>query len=161
VQEAWLKKTLLESDATYRVIISPTPMVGPDDARKSDNHTNLSGFQAEGKAFKNWGKENQLWGNTFLICGDRHWQYHSVDPTGAHEFSCGAFNDENSRLGRKPGDKGSTDPEALVTQHFTSPKPKGGFLRINIDPQKGGAKVGFRVDYHDDLGNLLYTYTVK
>ncbi|MDP7337981.1 MAG: alkaline phosphatase D family protein, partial [Vicinamibacterales bacterium] len=29
-QLAWLKRTLLESDATFKILISPTPMIGPD-----------------------------------------------------------------------------------------------------------------------------------
>lgn len=158
-QTAWLKKTLLESDATYRILISPTPLVGPDDLRKRDNHTNQEGFRTEGDAFKQWGKANGLWSNTFLMCGDRHWQYHSVDPSGAQEFSCGAFNDENSRLGRKPGDPASTDPDALVTQLFTSPKRTGGFIIVTIDPGDENAKATVRFDYHDDHGKLLYTYS--
>lgn len=158
-QVAWLKKTLVESDATYKLIISPTPLVGPDDGYKNDNHTNPKGFATEGEAFKQWGKEHGLWDNTFLMCGDRHWQYHSIDPTGATEFSCGAFNDENSRMGRKPGDKGSTDPEALITQPFTSPRPSGGFLTVSITPEQGDEKPLIEFEFFDDLGDELYSYT--
>ena len=43
-QLAWLKNTLLASDATFKVIVTPTPLVGPDDARKKDNHTNIGDF---------------------------------------------------------------------------------------------------------------------
>ncbi|MEI6535544.1 MAG: glycoside hydrolase family 2 TIM barrel-domain containing protein, partial [Verrucomicrobiaceae bacterium] len=46
-QLTWLEKTLKESDATWKIIITPTPMVGPDRASKSDNHTNPAGFRAE------------------------------------------------------------------------------------------------------------------
>jgi len=159
-QRAWLEKTLLESDASYRIIISPTPLVGPDDGYKSDNHTNPRGFAFEGHLFKQWGAENNLWANTFLLCGDRHWQYHSIDPSGAQEFSCGAFNDENSRMGRAPGDKNSTDPEALVTQLFTSPKPSGGFITVVVEPGKGDVKGDIRFEFYDDLGEELYRYAV-
>ena len=44
----------------------------------------------------------------------RHWQYHSVQPSGFEEFSCGAPNDENAIRGEKPGGPKSTDPEGLV-----------------------------------------------
>jgi alkaline phosphatase/alkaline phosphatase D len=158
-QILWLKKTLLESDATYRILISPTPLVGPDDGYKSDNHTNPKGFHTEGEAFKQWGKDNGIWANTFLMCGDRHWQYHSIDPCGAHEFSCGALNDENGRMGRKPGDPKSTDPEALVTQLFTSPKPSGGFVTIAVKPGEGDAESSIAFEFFDDLGEQLYRYT--
>lgn len=156
-QLVWLKKSILASDATYRILISPTPMVGPDDGYKRDNHTNHKGFRNEGDAFKAWGKEHGIWTNTFLMCGDRHWQYHSVDPCGANEFSCGALNDENSRMGRKPGDPKSTDPEALVTQLFTSPKPTGGFITVEVEP--GNDNVDIRFNYYDDLGKKLYSYS--
>ena len=32
-QREWLKRTLLESDAVFRIIVSPTPLVGPDEPR--------------------------------------------------------------------------------------------------------------------------------
>ena len=110
-QIGWLKQTLQESDATWKLLISPTPMVGPDDAYKIDNHTNQKGFRREGRAFFDWIKEKRLDQQGFhVICGDRHWQYHAMDSTGLEEFSCGALVDANSRLGRLPGDPAGTDP---------------------------------------------------
>ena len=50
-QREWLMKTLKNSDATFKVMVSPTPMVGPDDKRKFDNHTNFNGFRHERKVF--------------------------------------------------------------------------------------------------------------
>lgn len=61
-------------------------------------------------------------------------------------------------MGRKPGDKGSTDPEALVKQPFTSPKPTGGFLSIAIEPSEGDAEPVIRFEFYDDLGEKLYSY---
>jgi alkaline phosphatase D len=43
-QKAWLKRTLKASDTTWKILISPTPLVGPDRAKKNDNHSN-AGFQ--------------------------------------------------------------------------------------------------------------------
>ncbi|MFT5524150.1 MAG: alkaline phosphatase D [Pirellulaceae bacterium] len=156
-QKAWLKKTLLASDAKYKLLISPTPMVGPDDKRKTDNHTNLGGFRQERDEFFSWLKKNGLdKKNFYLVCGDRHWQYHAVDPTGIEEFSCGALVDPNSRLGRKPGDPLSTDPAGLIKQLYTQTTPSGGFLLIKIG--KGdGAKLSFV--YHDEKGKVLHKVT--
>ncbi len=79
-QKIWLKNTILESDATFRFIISPTPMIGPDDAYKSDNHVNQKGFRYERDEFFKWLKENNIPINSLVfITGDRHWQYHSID----------------------------------------------------------------------------------
>ena len=87
-------------------------MIGPDDLHKKDNHTNIGGFRAERDEFFAWLEETGIAEKGFyIICGDRHWQYHSIDPSGIEEFSTGALIDVNSRLGRKPGDPKSTDPE--------------------------------------------------
>ncbi len=128
-QREWLQSTLNASDARWKLLISPTPMVGPDDAYKNDNHATLDGFRHEADSFFAWVQQNHI-ENLFLICGDRHWQYHSIHPTGINEFSCGALNDENSRLGVAPGMKFGSDPEGLVKQLFSSPKPSGGFLQV-------------------------------
>ncbi|MFN3168572.1 MAG: alkaline phosphatase D family protein [Phycisphaeraceae bacterium] len=158
-QRAWLKKTLTESDATYRLIISPTPMVGPDDAYKRDNHTNPKGFKHEGDAFKKWAAEQGLWDNgAYFLCGDRHWQYHSIDPSGAHEFSSGAICDANSRIGRQPGTKGSTDPEGLIKQPYFQRPASGGFLSVVCEPGEDGAKAVIRFEFYDEHGELLYKF---
>ena len=159
-QLAWLKTTLLESDATFRLMISPTPLVGPDDAYKIDNHTNSAkgqGFRHEGRAFFKWVIEHNLHQEGFYtLCGDRHWQYHSRDPLGIEEFSCGALVDENSRLGRKPGDKKSTDPDAEVKQFYTQKEASGGFLRVTVGPGREAGTGSARFTFTDEYGEVLY-----
>ncbi len=154
-QIAWLKRTLIESDATWKLLISPTPMVGPDDAYKIDNHTNHKGFRHEGRAFFEWIKEQKLDQKGFhVICGDRHWQYHSIDPTGIEEFSSGALVDSNSRLGRDPGDPKSTDPDAKIKQLHSQTKASGGFLKVSV--AKDGS---IRFEFFDEHGESLYHTT--
>lgn len=151
----WLKKTLLASDATHKILISPTPIVGPDDAYKIDNHTNHRGFRHEGREFLDWIKEKELEKRGFaILCGDRHWQYHSIDATGVEEFSCGALCDANSRLGRKPGDPESTDPDAKIRQPYTQAEASGGFLRVVISKDAQA-----RFQFYDEAGELLYQFT--
>ena len=155
-QLAWLKRTLLSSDATFKLLISPTPMVGPDDARKRDNHTNIKGFQHEGLNFFKWIVAHGLHQKGFYtLCGDRHWQYHAKHSLGIEEFSCGALVDSNSRLGRKPGDPKSTDPNATIKQLYTQKVSSGGFLRVVITSD-GKA----RFEFYDEHGKQLY-HTVK
>lgn len=159
-QRQWLKRTLLESDAAVKVIISPTPMVGPDDAYKKDNHTNIGGFRHEGTAFFDWAKENGfLEKGLYFACGDRHWQYHAVHPSGFEELSCGALVDANSRMGVPPGAKKGTDPEAKIQQLYTSKEPSGGFLNVVVEPtaEGDGAKATF--NFFDENGVLLYSAT--
>ncbi|MBP88138.1 MAG: alkaline phosphatase [Planctomycetaceae bacterium] len=158
-QEAWLKQTLAESDAAFKLLISPNPMIGPDDARKFDNHTNFGGFRHERDEFFAWLKEEKLDNNFYLVCGDRHWQYHSLHPTGLEEFSCGALVDANSRPGRKPGDPKSTDPEGLIKQVYSQKKPSGGFLLIETAPGSDQKPATLAFRFHDELGDVLYEHT--
>lgn len=158
-QKAWLQQTLLDSDATFKLVISPTPMIGPDDKRKTDNHTNIGGFRHERDEFFAWLRTNGLLnGNFALICGDRHWQYHAQDPSGVEEFSCGALVDANSRLGRKPGDPASTDPEGLITQHYTQAKASGGFLQVDALPATTTTPATLRFTFCDEQGTVLYEH---
>jgi alkaline phosphatase D len=139
-QKAWLKKTLLESDARWKVLVSPTPIVGPDRPTKNDNHTN-AGFTHEGNEFRRWAKEN-LPGNFLTVCGDRHWQYHSVHPeTGLHEFACGPGSDEHA----------SGTPGLNETYHRFH-RVKGGFLSVSV--QDG--KIAFR--HHDVQGKVVHEW---
>ena len=157
-QRQWLQRTLLASDATFKIIVSPTPMIGPDDLRKKDNHPDIGGFRHERDSFFKWAIENGfLKKGLYFVCGDRHWQYQSIDPTGFEEFSSGALVDANSRLGVKPGNKRGTDPEAKIKQPYTSTTPSGGFLNVVIEPdkQKKTATLDFR--FFDENGKLLHS----
>ncbi len=159
-QREWLKRTLLESDATYKLLISPTPMVGPDDLRKKDNHVNIGGFRHERDAFFAWIQEQKLdQQGFFILCGDRHWQYHAVDPTGIEEFSCGALVDANSRLGRLPGDPQSTDPEGRIRHVYTQNPRSGGFLHVRVTPQEGDQPPRLSFFFRNTRGEVLYEHT--
>jgi alkaline phosphatase D len=139
--------------------VSPTPLIGPDDARKRDNHVNELGFRQEGEAFLAWLKEAGIPpGQFYIICGDRHWKYHSQHATGYEELTCGALNRENSRLGRAPGDPQSTDPQARVNQFYTDNPASGGFLRVSVQPAAAvkGAQIEFT--HYDDRGATVYRH---
>ncbi len=150
-QRAWLQDSLKRSDARWKILITPTPMVGPDDAYKTDNHVNLGGFRTEADQFFAWLNENHIQ-NFYTFCGDRHWQFHSVHPSGVEEFACGALNDENSRDGVPPGDPKGTDPERLIRQPYTYDEPTGGFLVV-----EAGAEL--KVEFRDDTGEIAYQVT--
>ena len=157
-QRAWLQETMLSSTAPFKIIISPTPMVGPDDAYKKDNHTNPDGFRHEATEFFEWIRENDmLEKGLYVICGDRHWQYHSIHPSGLEEFSTGALVDANSRLGRLPGDPESTDPGALIRQPYTSAEPSGGFIHVSVEPGARPDSATARFVFFDEHGDALYS----
>ncbi|MCA9074842.1 MAG: sulfatase-like hydrolase/transferase [Planctomycetaceae bacterium] len=161
-QKAWLKRTLSESDARFKVLISPTPMIGPDDLRKKDNHTNLGGFQHERDEFFAWLNDTGIARQGFsLVCGDRHWQYHSIHPSGIEEFSCGALVDANSRPGRLPGDPKSTDPEGLIRQPYRQETPSGGYLMVSVHPANQSRPSDLTFTHYDERGVVLNKHTKK
>ena len=156
----WLKRTLRRSDATFKILVSPTPLIGPDDEYKEDNHTNPGGFQYERDIFFAWLKKHRLeQKNFFIVCGDRHWQYHSIHPDGLEEFSCGALVDANARRGRLSLDPKGTDPDGLIAQPYVQTEPSGGFLQIEVMPAKArdGASIVFT--HFDETGAKLYRVT--
>jgi len=163
-QREWLKRTLVESDATYKVLVSPTPMVGPEDGYKNDNHCVRAGFRHEGDAFFAWlkGESGIPTNRFFIICGDRHWQYHSIHASGYHEFSSGALDDSSGRVGPVPGDKDSTDPDATVTQLYAQKSREevsGGFLSLDLVPSRGGQAM-VKLRFSDENGVSLYDYSI-
>jgi alkaline phosphatase D len=141
-QMEWVKSSILASDATFKLLISPTPIVGPDRGNKSDNFSNKA-FGHEGTAFRAWTQEHKLT-NLFTSCGDRHWQYHSVDPvTGLNEFSTGAASDKHA--GGSPG----LDPEFHKFHRV-----KGGFLSVSVAKANDQPTITFR--HHDVDGGVVY-----
>ena len=143
-QKAWFKKTVKESDATWKILVSPTPLVGPDRKQKNDNHSN-SGFSYEGDEIRNWIKDN-VPDNFFVICGDRHWQYHSVHPlTKLNEFSIGAASDEHAQ--GSPGENNNYHKFHLM---------KGGFISVEL--KNTGTKSSIHFRHHDIHGKEVYVF---
>lgn len=134
-QKAWLMETLLASDADHRVIISPNPIIGPDRLMKGDNHANLNGFWTEAQAFLDWLKEKKMQ-NVTIMCGDRHWQYHSIDQRNGrstHEFSCGPTSDDHTQK-VPPAYEGVERPYSAS---------RGGFLSVRYAPTDRSLSVVF------------------
>ena len=130
-QKAWFKRTVQASDAAFRVLISPTPLVGPDRGNKNDNHAN-KGFTHEGDELRAFCASQK---NMVVVCGDRHWQYVSADPkTGLREYSCGPATDAHA--GGWP--KGKKNPEHVYL------KVVGGFLEGAVSRRDGKPSLTFR-----------------
>jgi alkaline phosphatase D len=142
-QKAWFKRTVKASDATFRVLISPTPLVGPDRASKNDNHSN-KGFTHEGDELRAFIASQK---NMVVVCGDRHWQYHSIHPkTGVREYSCGPASDKHA---------GGWKQSDYRKDYHRFLKVKGGFLSVTADREGGKPTLTFR--FHDVNGKVRYT----
>ena len=123
-QMAWFKRTVQESDATFRVLISPTPVVGPDRKNKNDNHAN-EGFAYEGNMLREFIASQD---NMVVVCGDRHWQYVSVDAThGVKEYSSGPASDKHA---------GGWSNDMLRPEHQYL-NVIGGFLAVTVEREDG------------------------
>lgn len=144
-QKQWLMKSMAESSADWRVLVSPTPIVGPDRATKGDNHSNKE-FAWEGRQFREWAKAT-LGDNFVNINGDRHWQYHSVHPeTGTNEFSVGPASD--SHASGSPGENRNFHRFHRV---------KGGFLEVETERRGRESFLNFRL--RDVMGGQTYAHT--
>lgn len=141
-QKEWLMRTIAASDATFRVLITPTPIVGPDRGNKNDNHAN-AGFTHEGDQIRRFlGAQRNL----VVATGDRHWQYFSTDPaTGTREFGCGPSSDVHAGgYNPRPGDE-------AVQKFF---RLKGGFLTFTSERDNSSPRLAIR--HHAVDGTVVH-----
>ena len=131
-QKEWFEESVRNSDATFKVLLSATPVVGPDRSEgKNDNHAN-NAFETEGRWLRNFLGEQSV----FVVNGDRHWQYVSRDTlTGVMEFSQGPSSDSHAQ-GWDPLDR----------------RPEHQFLRVN-----GGFLV-VEVYRKDNIPHITFTH---
>ncbi|MEO0330887.1 MAG: alkaline phosphatase D family protein, partial [Bacteroidota bacterium] len=128
-QKHWLTQTLSESDATFKIVISATPVVGPDRKNKTDNHSNAA-FQTEGEWLRELLSQHE---NTYVINGDRHWQYVSQDSvTQLIEFGSGPVSDSHVQ-----GWKAGKQPEHRYLNLI------GGFLGVTVERESGQPRLTF------------------
>ena len=121
----------MQSDATFRILISPAPLVGPDRPNKRDNHSNRV-FAHEGRELRRFvaGQKNMV-----VVCGDRHWQYVSEDlETGLREYSSGPASNEHA---------GGWKQENVLPEHRYL-NVTGGFLTVSVERDGGEVKLTAR-----------------
>lgn len=146
-QKTWLYRTVAASDATFKVLLTPTPIVGPDRGNKGDNHANAA-FKTEGDEIRKFigGRKDMV-----VMNGDRHWQYMSVHPaTGVREFGCGPSSDVHAG-GYKPV------PGDELTQKFF--RLKGGFLSAEVRRTNGKPRMVVR--HHDVNGAVVNEVVIE
>ncbi len=140
-QKAWLKRTMAESDAAFRILLSPTPLVGPDRGNKGDNHANPA-YEHEGRELRQF---LAGLGNAIVINGDRHWQYVSEDAeTGLREYGCGPGSDEHA---------GGWNQDDVLPEHRYL-NVVGGFLSVEVRRVDG--KPTLTLNHHGVNGEILH-----
>lgn len=129
-QKKWFIGSVEASDATFKVLFTATPVVGPDRERKKDNHANQV-FQTEGAWLRKYLSGQK---GMFVVNGDRHWQYVSRDPaTGLMEFGSGPVSDYHAQ----GWDRDDVRPEHRFL------RLKGGFLNIRVDRRNNAPFIVF------------------
>ena len=126
-------KTVKEADATFKMLISPTPLVGPDHLWKAELSDNLADidWSFEGDKLRGFISKQK---NMFVICGDRHWQYISKHKkTGILEYCSGPSTDKHATT--------MQNPDRSMHLYY---QPKGGFLAVTIDRIEGVPTATFR-----------------
>ena len=140
-QKEWLFETLKESDAAFKLLITPAPILGPDRDNKRDNYSN-SEFSYEGNEIREFLKQ---FDNVYICNGDRHWQYVTNIPgTNLWEFSCGAGSDTHAG--------GWTQGDVRLEHRFL--RVKGGYLRGSVYRNDG--KVYLRFQHCDVDGKVVH-----
>jgi alkaline phosphatase D len=115
---------------------------GPDRPSKRDNHSNKV-FAHEGNDLRKFIATQK---NLVVVCGDRHWQYMSVDPeTGVREYSCGPASDQHA---------GGWKQDDFIKEYHRYLNVIGGFLSATVERTNGVPNLTFR--YHDANGNIQF-----
>ncbi len=141
-QKEWLADTVSKSDATFKLLFSATPVVGPDRPKKIDNHANDS-YGTEGRWLRNFIAEQK---NMFVVNGDRHWQYVSKDPeTQVMEFGSGPVSDFHAQ---------GWDADDVRPEHQFL-RVNGGFLGIDVK-SKSAHQAEIAFTHYDVKGEITH-----
>ena len=112
----WLENSLADSTATFKILISPTPVLG--------SHMPAN-YSTEFQRLHQMIADNEM----VVLVGDRHWQYVSRHPDlGFWEFDPGSGSDAHSV---KPRNLGGTPIYSLLNWE------QGGFLHGSISVEEG------------------------
>jgi alkaline phosphatase D len=145
-QKTWLQRTLKESDATFKLLISPTPMISGGGER--DSHASPGGFEHEGREFFAWLAEQGIRTNRFFIlCGGVDWQYHARAEAGYEEFSSGPVLAQQANVARGTSAAG-------IVQVYGAAKPLGGFLLV--EQTMLGPLPQLMITFKDESGTSLH-----
>jgi phosphodiesterase/alkaline phosphatase D-like protein len=152
-QFTWLVESLKSSDADFKIVVSPTPVLGPDQdllpelslqplRLKADNHVRR--FRKEFEKFLDFLRRERLT-NIYFVAGDRHFVWHSRYQTRdgqftLHEFGSGPFADDIVSF----GDVFYQDEHG--TAELVAAQAKAGFVHIQVKGTEGDPRL--QIDWY-------------
>ncbi|MFC1922350.1 alkaline phosphatase D family protein [Chloroflexota bacterium] len=163
-QRTWLEQRIKASDATFKVLVASTPLIGPvppDDFDLTfipDKHVNDK-FRAETELFLNNIKDVP---NVFIAAGDRHYKYHGIinadnfpQLSHLHEFGSGAAAGPPHAVGG--GGIAKSDLAIRVFQDGVDDTDgSAGYLRVEVTDQTYGAEIKFDlIQVTEDMDNNI------
>ena len=139
-QKEWFYETVNASDATFKLLITSSPILGPDRLNKNDNLSNKN-YTYEREEILGFIKKQN---NFFIANGDRHWQYVThVEGTNLWEFGTGAGSDSHA----------SGWPQDDYRPEHRFLRVKGGFLSGIVKQIDGVPSIQFL--HHDVDGQVV------
>lgn len=172
-QTAWLDRTLAESTAGFKIVVFALPFIGPDrpeevTQEEKDNLGIINLFRPpriDNLANEAWHLERtrllellSKHEGVIVICGDRHWKYHSAWPDRfnpkIHEFSCGATSDKHAASLLRM--YGVPTPENHDMLYWRDEVEQGGFLSVEVEPGSGGSRPVAIFRFHKVDGSPAY-----
>jgi len=172
-QTKWLDETLAASTAPFKMVVFSLPFIGPDrpeevTQEEKDNLGIINLFRPpriDNLANEAWHLERtrllellSKHEGVIVICGDRHWKYHSAWPSRfnpkIHEFVCGATSDKHAAsLLRMYGVPKPEDNDLL---YWRDEVEQGGFLSVVVEPAQGGSPAVAIFRFHKVDGSPAY-----
>jgi len=152
----WLKKTLKESDAPFKLLIGPSALFAEKDPNPDETNIAIGELKTRKDSLFIWLKNNGFRNNgLYFINCTKQQQFHSLDFTGFEEFSCGTFLPANFRKENFSPDSLSANLAEKIVFPYIQNEASAGFLIINSDRDEYNSPV-LLFRFFDDQKKLLY-----
>ncbi|MEW6306196.1 MAG: PhoD-like phosphatase N-terminal domain-containing protein [Verrucomicrobiota bacterium] len=133
-QREWLQRTLKESDAAFKVVVSPEPLIGVGGEEDKAH-------RQEREEFFTWLKENAIVPERVLfLSGGLPWQQQVAHALGYEELTCGPLHAE---IAAPPA------VSVAAKRLYASGRVQGGYLEITCRASE------LRAVFCDELGKVM------
>jgi len=158
-QREWLADSIKKSDASFKLLITTTPVVGPSKLLGKFGQDKHSGTKFRVETIKFLDAVKSV-ANFHIVCGDRHWKYHSRffsnQYAHIHEFCSGATaNGHVSSTYDTVGDRGGWSHVL-----WTGKIHNGGYLCIDVNKETENNAI-MKVTWRNSKNGLLSTNAIK